>query len=806
MPYDIILGRDNADKKKFGNEGLIKLGKGYVTMGTYTSLSNNILMDVARSHVVLVAGKRGCLEENTLVFTDKGYKKIKDFDVKTDKVLSFNKETREYEWESAELLQYTLDNEELLKVELEDGRQITLTKEHPLLTSYGKYTFWRKGEELKIGDKMVTQLKIPTVKKESDSLRIARLLGYILADGNLNVKHGRFKDGRGYWYNGKKSRIRIFNDDDAVLSQAKEDFEEEFNIHAKRYRRNDCNCEVVQILNQKVVQTFIDLGVPQGNKSHIIRVPQIVFEGSTLFKANFINALFCCDGYIPQSGKGLDYSSASEEFLKDLQLLLSHFRIESCIRKKKSKIKEKEFISYRLFITDNQSVENFKQIGFLSKFKQERLNNHKSNDTRRRKTHYIDENLVCKKIRSIEKIQGIKEVYDLSVPNNHSFVANGIISHNSGKSYTIGVIAEELANLEGESARNIASLIFDTMGIFWTMKFKNEKEQDLLSSWNLQTRALPVRVIVPYGKVQEYKNKNIPVDETFALKASELDIDDWLSTFNVSMTSQEGTLISNVIQSLKSQEGYTITNIKNQILNEKHASNEVKNTVISLFQAAESWGIFSPNLEGTNIIDLVKAGQTSILDLSVYSSIGAFNVRALVIGLISRKLFVQRMDARKKEELQALQHGVDYLSYSSTREMPLIWLFVDEAHEFLPREGKTPATEALVQILREGRQPGISLVLATQQPGQIHKDVMTQSDIVISHKVTSQPDIEALNQIMQTYLLETIKKRMDELPNLKGSAIILDDNSERLYSMRMRPRFTWHGGEAPSAVKTNLSI
>ena len=140
------------------------------------------------------------------------------------------------------------------------------------------------------------------------------------------------------------------------------------------------------------------------------------------------------------------------------------------------------------------------------------------------------------------------------------------------------------------------------------------------------------------------------------------------------------------------------------------------------------------------------------------------------------------------------------------RDIPLLWLFVDEAHEFLPKEGKTPATEALVQILREGRQPGISLVLATQQPGQIHKDVMTQSDIVISHRVTSQPDLEALNLIMQSYVLESIKKKMDELPNLKGSAIILDDNSERIYAMRMRPRFTWHGGEAPAAIKAQISL
>ena len=122
-------------------------------------------------------------------------------------------------------------------------------------------------------------------------------------------------------------------------------------------------------------------------------------------------------------------------------------------------------------------------------------------------------------------------------------------------------------------------------------------------------------------------------------------------------------------------------------------------------------------------------------------------------------------------------------------------------HEFLPEKEKTPATNALIQLLREGRQPGISLVLATQQPGVIHRDVMTQSDIVISHRLTNKKDMEALNEMMQTYLLEGIKKSMNDLPDLQGSAILLDDSSERLYSVRIRPRFTWHGGEAPKAIK-----
>jgi hypothetical protein len=159
------------------------------------------------------------------------------------------------------------------------------------------------------------------------------------------------------------------------------------------------------------------------------------------------------------------------------------------------------------------------------------------------------------------------------------------------------------------------------------------------------------------------------------------------------------------------------------------------------------------------------------------------------------------MDARKKEEIGSISKNLDFLSNTEKKENPLVWIFIDEAHEFLPLDKKTIATEALMQLLREGRQPGISVVLATQQPGQIHRDVMTQSDIILSHRVTSKQDLEALNQIMQSYLFESIKKSMDDLPHMKGSAIILDDNSERIYPIKVRPRFTWHGGEAPTVIK-----
>ncbi|MEK6819621.1 MAG: hypothetical protein AABY03_00275 [Nanoarchaeota archaeon] len=66
MPYDITIGRNKSDKEMFGDKGLIFLGKGYVKMGQHTSLSNRIFMDIARSHVILVAGKRGSGKSYTL--------------------------------------------------------------------------------------------------------------------------------------------------------------------------------------------------------------------------------------------------------------------------------------------------------------------------------------------------------------------------------------------------------------------------------------------------------------------------------------------------------------------------------------------------------------------------------------------------------------------------------------------------------------------------------------------------------------------------------------------------------------------
>ena len=92
----------------------------------------------------------------------------------------------------------------------------------------------------------------------------------------------------------------------------------------------------------------------------------------------------------------------------------------------------------------------------------------------------------------------------------------------SGKSYTIGTMAEALSDLGLEESGNIASLIFDTMGIYWTMKYKNQKDTDLLREWNLEAKNVPMKVFAPAGYYEDYLEKGISIDAEFAIKISEM--------------------------------------------------------------------------------------------------------------------------------------------------------------------------------------------------------------------------------------------------------------------------------------------
>ncbi len=385
----------------------------------------------------------------------------------------------------------------------------------------------------------------------------------------------------------------------------------------------------------------------------------------------------------------------------------------------------------------------------------------------------------------------------LDVTRSHVVFVCG--KRGGGKSYTMGVIAEGIATLQPDIKQNLSIILLDTMGVYWTMKYPNHEDAALLDEWKLEGQGLSVKIFTPAGFYAMYKEKGIPTDVAFSIKPSDLQPEDWCLTFGLDQNSPAGVLIARVVQSLGKD--FDIVEMKKAAEKDDKSDDHTKNVVIGRLERVEGWGIFSK--EGTPLKELARAGQVTVLDMSVYATLpSGWLIKSLVTGLIAKKLFNERMIARKNEEFANIDAAMHYFAkdVKEKLEEPLVWLVIDEAHELLPKEGKTTATDALVTVLREGRQPGISLVLASQQPGKIHSDVITQSDIVISHRLTAQVDVEALGQLTQSYMREGLTTKLDHLPREKGSAVVFDDMNERIFPIRVRPRFTWHGGSAPNAI------
>lgn len=373
-----------------------------------------------------------------------------------------------------------------------------------------------------------------------------------------------------------------------------------------------------------------------------------------------------------------------------------------------------------------------------------------------------------------------------------------------GKSYTMGVIAEGISDLPDEVRRNLSIILVDTMGVYWTMKYANKQDRDLLSDWEIEPKALDIKIFTPSAYHKKYKAEGIPTDYPFSIKPSELSGYDWNTTFSVEQESPLGVLIERAVYNLKEKgQDYSIKDIVDEINNNKDADKYAKSAAQNHFLNAEQWGLFSN--KATLITDMARPGEVTVLDISCYATMaGSWNIKNLVVGLVAEKLFMQRMTYRREEEYKEVHKSFNPYSDEDikSQEYPLVWLVIDEAHEFLPNVGKTLATDPLVTILREGRQPGISLVLASQQPGKIHTDVMTQADTVIAHRITAKLDTDALGMLMQSYMRKGLVEELDNLPREKGAAIIFDDTNEKMYPIKIRPRFTWHGGSAPSAVHT----
>jgi DNA helicase HerA-like ATPase len=309
----------------------------------------------------------------------------------------------------------------------------------------------------------------------------------------------------------------------------------------------------------------------------------------------------------------------------------------------------------------------------------------------------------------------------------------------TGKSYTLGVLAEGLAD-----ARGVSPVVVDPMGAFTGLS------------------AAGARVVTP------------------SIRPTTIPPAAWPDLLGLDPTSGPGGVVWRAVADAadavdesaprSKTDAPSIADLRERVA-DADAPADARRAAENHLRLATSWGVFNP--DAPPITSLADDPSPAVLDLAGAPEAAA----AAVVRAVARGLYDARIDG-----------ALDRLP----------WLLVDEAHAFFGGV----ADPALRTLLTRGRSPGVSLVCATQRPGALPNVAVSQSDLLVCHRLTAERDVAQLAEADATYLAGDLA---DRLPTGTGEALVVDDATETAHTVRVRERRTPHGGESPRASDVDIA-
>ena len=398
-----------------------------------------------------------------------------------------------------------------------------------------------------------------------------------------------------------------------------------------------------------------------------------------------------------------------------------------------------------------------------------------------------------------------KEIYFDSLDPQVMFVCG---SRGSGKSYVLGVIAEELAMKN----QNVGMVVIDPVGVFWSMKYPNKQDSEIkqLRDWGLEPKGLDnVFVFIPEGA--KSKTPKETYDAIFTIQPSFLTAEDWALTFGLDRFSPLGLLLEKSLTKIKDGyrtmaslivkgkgSNYDIEDIINCLRDDAEINSKDKGykrdslrALVSRFEAAKSWGIFAKN--GTPLMEISVPGQLTIIDVSFLDE----TVSALLVGVLARRILAARKIATRNQAVKKFSKEENNKVDNLEMDVPPTWLFIDEAHTLIPSGTlETPASKALIEYVKQGRRPGCSLIFATQQPSAIDTRVLSQVGTLISYKLVFDDDIKAVYRRIPTIVPAEFRKPSFIKRLEVGVPLVADrvETTSRAFVLKVRPRMSQHEG------------
>jgi hypothetical protein len=417
---------------------------------------------------------------------------------------------------------------------------------------------------------------------------------------------------------------------------------------------------------------------------------------------------------------------------------------------------------------------------------------------------------------------------DVRLDTEHAHVVGLFGKRGSGKSYTLGTLLEGLCTKEpktsiADNSRAVATLLFDTLGIFqWINIVLDEKSQKetvqqqfaARRGWELKSEPLDVAIWIPRGTRQS----NAPTSHgEFTVNCSDFAAEDWGYLLGLDIYQDRmGQLLNDAYVKVtiegwhendlfhKPTDAYSLTALIRCVESDKELlltyAPETRRALRQQLCTFQRNPIFAD--KGTPLNDLLKPGRMSVIVMNKMSD----ELRLVVVAALLRRLIASRVRASEAEKTLRLVDNLgsaeaEALQHSLQEAIPQTWVAIDEAQNVLPSERATTATNVIVKYDREGRNYGLSFVIATQQPTSIDARILAQVDTLISHKLTVQSDIDYIRRNLKSNLPEEVKYAnavlgLDEvLRSLDiGQALVSNTETDRAFLLDIRPRVSVHGG------------
>ncbi|ADT84836.1 helicase HerA-like domain-containing protein [Thermococcus barophilus] len=318
----------------------------------------------------------------------------------------------------------------------------------------------------------------------------------------------------------------------------------------------------------------------------------------------------------------------------------------------------------------------------------------------------------------------------------------------AGKSYTAGVLLEELYK------KGATVIVLDPHADYVFISKDPEGKKKVLKR---------VRVFRTLESTGRYTKEEIGHVETFEIKFADLSLEE---IFTIAGINENWTnimkAIEDALERLKnSSKNYTLDDLITAL---QTSDNNNALRALTYIKRLKKLKVFGDST--TPIGEFLQPQSIAVMDLS--------GLNDNVADYIAYKILSEAYNQRE----------------SGKYEYP-IFILIEEAHRFIPKNQNTLSKRIVKKIAAEGRKFGVFLILVTQRPQKIDSDVLSQCNSQIIMRMTNPEDQKAVRMSAEQVSEDLLR----DLPGLNvGEAIIVGEVTKMPVMVKIRKRMTKEGG------------